>query len=71
MYPVDVSRLFLNEISLVVIHEHKTLPLALNVEGDSDLDKLCNHIKVQRRIMVRAEYGGCGRRHTCKPMEQR
>ncbi|MFM7981889.1 MAG: hypothetical protein ACKPKO_21475, partial [Candidatus Fonsibacter sp.] len=33
------------------------------------LDKLCGYIEEHKRMMIRAEYGGCGKSYTCKSME--
>ena len=35
------------------------------------MDKLCGHIEEHRRMMIRAEYGGCGKSYACKSMEPR
>ena len=48
----------------------KTLPIELNAE-DEYMYKLCGHIEEHKRIMIRAEYGGCGKSYMCKSMEQR
>ncbi len=49
----------------------QTQPLDLTVEDEYDSDKLCRLFEEHRRVMVRAEFAGCGKSYACKQMEQR
>ncbi|MFM7978145.1 MAG: hypothetical protein ACKPKO_02420, partial [Candidatus Fonsibacter sp.] len=43
----------------------------MTIQDEYDTDKLCGYIEKQKRMMIRAEYGGCGKSYTCKSMETR
>ena len=61
----------LKENRLVKIHEHATQNIELTIQDEYDTDKLCGYIEEHNRMMIRAEYGGCGNSYTCKSMETR
>jgi hypothetical protein len=42
-----------------------------NVENEWDSNELCDLFEAKRRVMVRAEFAGCGKSFACKSMEQR
>ena len=65
-YRVDESLLTLKQNTLVEIHEPRTLPIDLGAEDAYDLDGLRGHTEEHRNMMmIRAEYGGCGKSYTC------
>ena len=43
----------------------------LSVSNEWDVDELREHFEQHQRVMVRAEFAGCGKSHACKAMEQR
>ena len=43
----------------------------LDVADEWNVNELCDHFEAERRVMVRAEFAGCGKSHACKAMEQR
>ncbi|MFM7977712.1 MAG: hypothetical protein ACKPKO_00210, partial [Candidatus Fonsibacter sp.] len=61
----------LKENRLVQIHEHTTQNIELTIEDEYNTDKLCGYIGDHKRMMIKAEYGGCGNNYTCKSMETR
>jgi len=49
-------------------------PLQTNtiaVSNEWDVSELCDHFEKHRRVMVRAQFAGCGKSHACKAMESR
>ncbi|MFM7979273.1 MAG: hypothetical protein ACKPKO_08150, partial [Candidatus Fonsibacter sp.] len=38
----------------------------LTIADEYNTDKLCGYIEEHNRMMVNAEYGGCGKSYTCK-----
>ena len=44
-------------------------PIAL--QGEYGMDAICKHFEEKKRVMVRAEYAGCGKSYACKLIEQR
>ena len=70
-FPIDETLMALKENRLVQIHEHVARNIELAIEDEYDTDKLCGYIEEHRRMMIRAEYGGCGKSYTCKSMETR
>jgi hypothetical protein len=56
----------LKENRLVQIYEHATQSIELTIQDEYDADKLCGYIEEHKRMMIRAEYGGCGKSYTCK-----
>ena len=61
---MDESLMTPKENKLVDITEPKTLPIELSVEDEYDLGRVCGHIEERHRMMIRAEYGGCGKSYT-------
>ncbi|MFM7983328.1 MAG: hypothetical protein ACKPKO_28800, partial [Candidatus Fonsibacter sp.] len=70
-FPIDETLMALNENRLVKIHEHATQNIELTIQDEYHTDKLCGYIEEHKRMMIRAEYGGCGKSYTCKSMETR
>ena len=61
----------LKENRLVQIHEHSTQHIELTIKDEYNTDKLCGYIVERKRMMIKAEYGGCGKSYSCKSMETR
>ena len=59
----------LKENRLAQIHEHTTQNIELTIEDEYNTDKLRDYIEEHKRMMIKAEYGGCGKSYTCKSME--
>ncbi|MFM7989702.1 MAG: hypothetical protein ACKPKO_61355, partial [Candidatus Fonsibacter sp.] len=70
-FTIDETLMALKENRLVQIHEHTTQNIELTIQDEYDTDKLCGYIEEHNRMMIRAEYGGCGKSYTCKSMETR
>ena len=70
-FPIGEALMALKENRLVQIHEHATQNIELTIEDEYSTDRLCGYIEEHKRIMVRAEYGGCSKSYTCKPMESK
>ena len=45
--------------------------IPLTRQEEYNVDLLCEHFERLRRVMVRAEFAGCGKSYTCRRMEQR
>ncbi|MFM7983426.1 MAG: hypothetical protein ACKPKO_29290, partial [Candidatus Fonsibacter sp.] len=60
-FPIDEALMALTENRIVQIHEHATQNIELTIEDEYDTKKLCNYIEEHKRMMIRAEYGGCGK----------
>ena len=43
----------------------------LTLQNEYDMDTICRHFEEQKRVMIGAEYAGCGKSYACKQMEQR
>jgi hypothetical protein len=43
----------------------------LAIADEWNTDEMCDHFEQQRRVMVRAEFAGCGKSYACKAMEAR
>lgn len=43
----------------------------LTVANEWDVNELCDHFEQHKRVMVRAEFAGCGKSHACRAMEAR
>jgi len=43
----------------------------LNITDEWNVNELCDRFEKHRRVMVRAEFAGCGKSHACKAMERR
>ena len=41
----------------------------LAVEDEWNTEEMCDHLEQQKRVMVRAEFAGCGKSYACKAME--
>ncbi|MFM7977862.1 MAG: hypothetical protein ACKPKO_00990, partial [Candidatus Fonsibacter sp.] len=68
---IDKALMALKENRLVQIHERTTQHTELTIEDEYNTDNLCGYIEEHNRIMIRAEYDGCGKSYTCKTMETR
>ncbi|MFM7990190.1 MAG: hypothetical protein ACKPKO_63830 [Candidatus Fonsibacter sp.] len=65
---MDESLRTLKDNKLVEIAVPKTTQIELRVEDEYGMNKLRGHIEEYKRMMTRAEYGGCGKSDTCKSM---
>ena len=70
-FPIEESLMGLKENRLIEINEHNTQIIDLTIEDEYNTDKLCGYIKEHKIMMIRAEYGGCGKGYTCKFIETR
>jgi hypothetical protein len=43
----------------------------INVKDEWNIQELCDVVEKHRRVMVKAEYAGCGKSYACKAMEKR
>ena len=48
---------------------HPVRPIA--IKDEYDMDTICKHFEEKRRVMIRAEFAGCGKSYACKQMEAR
>ena len=39
------------------------------VTNEWDVNEMCDHFETHKRVMVRAEFAGCGKSYACKAME--
>ncbi|MFM7978155.1 MAG: hypothetical protein ACKPKO_02470, partial [Candidatus Fonsibacter sp.] len=69
--PIDEALMALKENRLVQIHDHTTQNIRLTIEDEYNTDNLCGYIEEHNQMMIRAEYGGCGKSYTCKSMATR
>ena len=53
------------------ISEPKTTPIELSLEDEYNTDKLCEYFEQHKRVMIRAEYAGCGKSYACEEMTKR
>ena len=70
-FPIDETLMALKENRLVQLHEHAAQRIELTIEYEYTTGKLCGYIEEHKRMMIKAEYGGCGKSYTCKSMETR
>ncbi|MFM7977937.1 MAG: hypothetical protein ACKPKO_01365, partial [Candidatus Fonsibacter sp.] len=70
-FPIDESLMALKENHIVQIHRNTTQNIELAIEDEYNTDKLCGYIEEHKRMMIKAEYGGCGKSYTCKSTETR
>jgi len=68
-YPDADNFLQLKTNTLQPLREHPVRPITL--QDEYDMDTICRHFEEKKRIMIRAEYAGCGKSYACKQMEQR
>ncbi|MFM7979748.1 MAG: hypothetical protein ACKPKO_10570, partial [Candidatus Fonsibacter sp.] len=65
-FPIKEALVSFNGSRLVQIHEHTTQNIALTVDDEYNTDKLCGYLEEHNRMMmIKAEYGGCGKSYTC------
>ncbi|MEY3715084.1 MAG: hypothetical protein RJB59_887, partial [Actinomycetota bacterium] len=43
----------------------------IKITNEWDTDEICEQFEKHKRVMVRAEYAGCGKSYACKAMEKR
>ncbi len=55
-----------NELQYIEFTHLVTHELAVNDEWD--VNEMCDHFETHRRVMVRAEFAGCGKSYACKAM---
>ena len=53
------------------IHEPKIPPIELSLQDEYHTTKHCEYGGQHKRVMVRAEYAGCGKSYACEQMKQR
>ncbi|MFM7853741.1 MAG: hypothetical protein ACKO96_17915, partial [Flammeovirgaceae bacterium] len=68
-FPIDEALMDLKGNRLFHIHEHTAQNIKLTIEDEYYTDKMCGYIEERKRMLIRAEYGGCGKSYTCKLME--
>ena len=51
------------------LREHPLRPTTL--QDEYDMDTICKHFEEKKRVMVRAEYAGCGKSYARKQMEKK
>jgi hypothetical protein len=68
---MDDAVLALRQNNLMSIRQHETKPISLTLADEYNTDKLCGYFEEHRRVMVRAEYAGCGKSYACESMEKR
>ena len=51
------------------MRERPVKPITL--QGEYDMDTICKHFEEKRRVMIRAEFAGCGKSYACEEMEKR
>ena len=61
--------LSMTQLDDIVVEHLKTNDLVVNDEWKTD--EMLDHFERERRVMVRAEYAGCGKSFACKAMEKR
>ena len=71
IFPTDESILRLRENKLIEIREHIANPIPLTIEDEYNLDKLCSIFETNKQVMIRAEFGGCGKSFACEAMKER
>ena len=67
IFPTD--KINVKRVELFEFSHLQTTPLIVNDEWDTN--EFCNLFETHKRVMVRAEYAGCGKSYACKVMEQR
>ncbi len=67
IFPFENLNFF--ELEDIEIKHLETKTIALCDEWN--VNELCDHFEQNRRVMVRAEFAGCGKSHACKAMENR
>jgi hypothetical protein len=68
-FPFELFRF--KETAAIPIEEFTVNDIPLTRCDEYDVDKLCGFFEEHRRVMVRAEFAGCGKSFTCKSMENR
>ena len=68
-FPYELHEL--KETLAIPIDEPKVSDIPLTRSDEYDVDKLCGLFEEHRRVMVRAEFAGCGKSYTCKHMANR
>ena len=70
-FPQENALLVLKENKKPEIAEPKTTPIELSLEDEYNTDKLCEYFEQHKRVMIRAEYAGCGKSYACEKMKKR
>ena len=68
-FPDTGHFLTLRENTWKPLREHPVRPIHLT--NEYDMDTICKHFEEKRRVMIRAEFAGCGKSYACKQMEKR
>ena len=61
----------MRENKSIEVQRMTVAPIPLTIADEYDLDKLCGYFELHRRVMVRAEFAGCGKSYACRHMEKR
>ena len=61
----------MKENKLIEVQRCIAQPIDLSIADEYNLDKLCDYFELHRRVMVRAEFAGCGKSYACRHMEKR
>ena len=61
----------LNQAELEDISFQHLQTQELDIVNEWDVNEMCNHFESEKRVMVRAEFAGCGKSFACKAMEAR
>ena len=61
----------MKENKLIEVQRCIAQPIDLTIADEYNLDKLCDYFELHRRVMVRAEFAGCGKSYACRHMEKR
>ena len=68
-YPDAGNMLALKQNTMKPLREYPVRPIAL--PDEYDMDTICKHFEEKKRVMIRAEFAGCGKSYACKQMENR
>jgi hypothetical protein len=67
IFPFEVLKQYqLEDITIEHIKTHE-----LVIADEWNTDEMCEHFEQHKRVMVRAEYAGCGKSYACKALEAR
>ena len=62
---------FLKQLQLEHIEFKHLETQKIGINDEWNVSEICDHFLKHRRVMVRAEYAGCGKSFACKAMEAR
>ena len=70
-FPQAGPLLNLRPNKLFEIEPHETEEIPLTAEQEYDTEQLCKYFEERKRVMIRAEYAGCGKSYACDAMKER